>query len=112
MTFLPEAIWPAGSVTYTMSFENTDDGVRHVLKAAMGMVSRAKHTLVEREGRWWLVEEADVEVGRLVAGRVRRNMEETAEGNFRAFVEGLEGRRRGEEGEEGMKEGGKALGGG
>ncbi|MCJ1285546.1 hypothetical protein MMC26_004887 [Xylographa opegraphella] len=89
MTFLPEAIWPAGSVTYTMSFENTAGGLKHVLRAAMGMVSRATHTLVEREGGWVLVEEAVVEVNRVVAGRVRRNMHETAEGNFRAFVEGL-----------------------
>ncbi|MCJ1433725.1 hypothetical protein MMC27_003089 [Xylographa pallens] len=97
MTFLPEAIWPAGSVTYTMSFENTEDGLKHVLKAAMGMVSRATHRLVEREGGLVLEEDSVVEVNRVVAGHVRRNMHETAEGNFRAFVEGLEGEGKGVE---------------
>ncbi|MCJ1401376.1 hypothetical protein MMC11_004588 [Xylographa trunciseda] len=91
MTFLPEAIWPAGSVTYTMSFADTADGVKHVLRAAMGMVSRATHTVVEREGGGLvLTEDAVVEVNKLVAGHVKRNMHETAAGNFRAFVEGLE----------------------
>ena len=61
------------------------------------MVSRATHTLVEREGGLVLVEESVVKVNRVVAGPVRRNMHETAEGNFRAFVEGLKGEGKGGE---------------
>lgn len=90
MTFLPEAIWPAGSVTYTMSFEATADGLKHVLKAAMSMVSKATHTVLQRDGGWVLTEDSVVEVNRLVAGHVKKNMHETAAGNFRAFVEELE----------------------
>ncbi|MCJ1385119.1 hypothetical protein MMC17_008238 [Xylographa soralifera] len=93
MTFLPEAIWPAGSVTYTMSFEDTPDGLKHVLKAAMSMVSKATHTVVERDGGLVLTEDSVVEVNRLVAGHVKKNMHDTAAGNFGAFVKGLEGGR-------------------
>ena len=89
MTFLPEAIWPAGSVTYTMSFEDTADGLKHVLKAAMGMVARATHTVLERDGGLVLMEDAVVEVNKLVASSVKKNMHETAAGNFKQFVDGL-----------------------
>ncbi|MCJ1395783.1 hypothetical protein MMC18_008669 [Xylographa bjoerkii] len=90
MTFLPESIWPAGSVTYTMSFEDTADGLKHILKAAMSMVSKATHTVVERDGGLVLTEDSVVEVNKLVASSVKKNMHETAAGNFQAFVDGLE----------------------
>ncbi|MCJ1472918.1 hypothetical protein MMC13_001567 [Lambiella insularis] len=89
MTFLPEKIWPASSVTYTMSFVDTPDGLKHILKAAMGMVSKATHTIEERDSGMVLTEDSDVEVNRLVAGAVKRNMHETYAGNMKAFVDGL-----------------------
>lgn len=89
MNFLPEAIWPSSSVTYTMSFMDTPNGLKHTLKAAMGMVSKATHFIEEEDNGLLLNEDSEVEVNRLVAGAVKKNMHETHAANGKAFVDGL-----------------------
>ena len=98
MTFLPETIWPASSVTYTMAFLDTPTGLDLVLRAALGLVNRVVWSIKEErdgeveavggiEGRLVLVEDCEVEANRLVAGPVKKEMQATQGGNVRAFVE-------------------------
>ncbi|MCJ1409754.1 hypothetical protein MMC19_003837 [Ptychographa xylographoides] len=92
MTFLPESIWPSSSVRYTMCFSDREDGMVMVLKAALGMVSRAVWTIEEGEGEAGLVlvEVSEVGVNRFVALAVKNNMHSNHEGLAKVFVGALE----------------------
>ena len=98
MTFLPESLWPASSVTYTMAFLDTPTGSDLVLRAALGLVNRVAWSIKEqtdeeaeavdrKEGGLILVEDCEVEVNRLVAGPVKKEMQATQGGNYKSFVE-------------------------
>ncbi|KAF2118023.1 hypothetical protein BDV96DRAFT_644354 [Lophiotrema nucula] len=108
MHTLPKGLWDT-TVTFECQLTNTEDGVKWVIKAPLGLLQTTTWRIVKKEElekgkerasddedagakvEWCLVEDVEIKASRLLVGTVKSKCEENWRGIHRTFVGHLKG---------------------